>query len=171
MQARTCMLSAITLGTAMLFGVAAMAADLPKEGTFTVTASTYGTAKGDAVGKGRWIGEFDDSGPLVGSGLLDHTTTHCFGLLDSTNGMIGFRGYCVFTDPDGDRIAMNIASDGTHPFSAKTWSGSGTFTTGTGKYTGVSGNDAFHCRGGEFKTPAEGTFVDYCVHQGSYKLP
>jgi hypothetical protein len=39
MQPRTSILSACTLSTAMAFGVAAMAADLPKEGTFSGTAS------------------------------------------------------------------------------------------------------------------------------------
>ena len=50
MQPRTCILSAFTLSTAMFFGVAAMAADLPKEGTYSGTYSSVGTVKATAVG-------------------------------------------------------------------------------------------------------------------------
>jgi hypothetical protein len=42
MQSRTSILSAFTLTTAMASG-AAVAADLPKEGTFNATYSAFGT--------------------------------------------------------------------------------------------------------------------------------
>jgi hypothetical protein len=45
MQQRTSILSAFTLSAAMAVGTAAMAADLPKEGTFSGTYSGFGTAK------------------------------------------------------------------------------------------------------------------------------
>jgi hypothetical protein len=50
MQPRTCMLYAAALSTGMLLGGAAMAADLPKEGTFSVTYSSAGTIKATPVG-------------------------------------------------------------------------------------------------------------------------
>ena len=53
MQPRTC-LSAFTLSTAMTFGAAAIAADLPKEGTFSGTYAGAGTfLKTYPVGKER----------------------------------------------------------------------------------------------------------------------
>ena len=54
MQPRTCIF-AFTLGTAMAFGAAAMAADLPKEGTYSVTYSGLGTFKAVPVGKERMV--------------------------------------------------------------------------------------------------------------------
>jgi hypothetical protein len=87
MQPRTCLLSAFTLSTAMAFGVATMAADLPK------------------------------------------------------------------------------AAD------AKSYSGKFTFTTGTGKYAGISGGGTFTCHSPDFRTAAEGTYAQYCTDSGSYKLP
>jgi hypothetical protein len=45
------MLSAVTLSTAMFFGTAAMATDLPKEGTYNVTYSSFGTFKSTPIGK------------------------------------------------------------------------------------------------------------------------
>ena len=71
MQPRTCMLSAFTLSTAMFFGTA-VAADLPKEGTWTATYSAFGMAKATPVGKERLLLTYDDNGLTVGEGLLTH---------------------------------------------------------------------------------------------------
>jgi hypothetical protein len=49
MQPRTRMLSALTLGTGMAFGAAAMAADMPKEGTYDDEYADYGTFKATGV--------------------------------------------------------------------------------------------------------------------------
>ena len=65
MQPRTCILSAFTLSTAMAFGVAAMAADLPKEGTYNGAYSSVGTFKATAVGKERVLIAFDEYGLSV----------------------------------------------------------------------------------------------------------
>jgi hypothetical protein len=51
MQRRPSMLSAFTLSTAMFFGTVAMAADLPKEGTFSCTYYGFGTSKATKVGE------------------------------------------------------------------------------------------------------------------------
>ena len=51
MQLRTCILSAVTLSTVMAFGIAAIAADLPKEGTYKGTFTAFGTIKFTRSGK------------------------------------------------------------------------------------------------------------------------
>jgi hypothetical protein len=73
MQTRMCLLSAVTLGAAMLVGTAANAGDLPKEGTFTATYASAGTFKATSIGK-EHLATFDENGLLVGNGLLDHMT-------------------------------------------------------------------------------------------------
>jgi hypothetical protein len=55
MQPRATFLSAVTLGTAMVLGTAAMAIDLPKEGTYSGTYSAFGTCKATAIGKERLL--------------------------------------------------------------------------------------------------------------------
>jgi len=45
MRPRTCMLSAFALSAALSLSTAALAGDLPKEGTFTATYSGFGTYK------------------------------------------------------------------------------------------------------------------------------
>jgi len=77
----------------------------------------------------------------------------------------------VVTDPAGDQIVGNIATDGKFAADAKTFSVSGTITTGTGRYTGISGGWNFVQHGPDFRTAAEGTYTTYGPLEGSYKLP
>lgn len=104
MQKRTCSLFAFTLGAVMFFGTAAIAGDLPKEGTYSSTYAAADTFKATPIGKERLLGVFDGNGLSVGNGPIDHMTWHCFGLVDITNGMAEHHGYCVGTDPVGDEV-------------------------------------------------------------------
>jgi hypothetical protein len=136
MQPRARLPSALpfTLGVALAFNTAAMAGDLPKEGTSSVTYSTYGTFKSTAVGKEVALFAWDESGLSAGNGFLDHTTWHCWGLFQITNGINQTTSaYCVVTDPNGDQLAANGAGD-KWPKDAKSFTGSATWITGTGKY-------------------------------------
>jgi hypothetical protein len=171
MRTHKCMLSVFTLGTAIVFGAAAFGADLPKEGTFSGTSSAAGTYKAYPVGKDRILVTYDENGLFVGNGAFDHTTYHCFGLADIVSGMEQDQGYCVLTDPAGDQVVINAVSDGKRPTGTKSFGVSGTFTSGTGKYTGITGEYTGVMHGPEFRTAAEGTFVQYGENQGKYKLP
>jgi hypothetical protein len=162
--------SALALSVVVLYGPAT-AAELPKEGTFTATYTGFGTYKGTAVGKERIISTWDENALSVGSGFLDRATWHCFGLNDTTAlattqragpapGVTVGHGYCVVTDPDGDQIAVDLVID-KHAMDAKSWNGTGTFTTGTGKYTGISGSYTYVVHVGEFRPTTEGTYFNY----------
>ena len=170
MQPSKCMLRAAALSAAMILGSAAMAADLPKEGRYSYTYSGAGTYKATAVGKERLLFAWDENGLSVGSGLFDHMTFHCWGTGDATNGVGHFQGYCVGTDPAGDHVAVDIATD--HPLDAKSFDVINKLTTGTGKYAGISGGGTFVNHGPQFRTAAEGTSVSYgTLQDGTYKLP
>jgi hypothetical protein len=173
MQSRTALLFALTFTLGVDFGIntAAAAADLPKEGTYSVTFSAFGTFKSTSVGKDVVLFSFDESGPIVGNGLLDHMTWHSWGLFNITNGIaLTPIAYWVLTDPNGDQLA-GIFSGDKWPKDAKSFTGSATWITGTGKYAGISGNVKVECHGPEFRTAAEGTYVQYCTVRGGYKLP
>jgi hypothetical protein len=171
MRPRTCLLSGFTLSAAMFFGITANAGDLPKEGTYSGTYSAFGTIKATPIGKERLLAVADENGVTVGNALMDHTTWHCFGLVDITRGMAQHHGYCVGTDPAGDQLVGDFASDGKYPQDAKSYSGSVTWTTGTGKYAGISGGHKYVCHSPDLRPAAEGTFYQYCEEQGgSYKL-
>ena len=85
--------------------------------------------------------------------------------------MAQHSGYCVGTDPAGDQVVGEIASNGKYAADAKSFSGTLTLTTGTGKYTGISGRWTYVNQGPEFRPASEGTYFSYTTNQGSYKLP
>jgi hypothetical protein len=155
-----------------VLGSAAMAADLPKEGTFNFTYAGAGAAKATPVGNERTLFAFDDRGLSVANGLFDHVTFHCWGVGDTARGTTRIQGYCVGTDSDGDHVAIDLS--GEWPADAKTLRITNKLTSGTGKYTGISGVGTFVNHGPEFRTAAEGaegTYVAYGTTQSSYKLP
>ena len=45
------------------------------------------------------------------------------------------------------------------------------FTSGTGKFAGVSGTLHYVVHAPEFRAPTTGTYVNYVTLEGSYKLP
>jgi hypothetical protein len=169
MLQRTCILSVFTLSMAMASGAVAIAADLPKEGTFSVDYTGFGTSKLTAIGKERALITFDENALWLGKGFGDHMTSHSFGMEDITNGMAQIRGYAVGTDPTGDQFVVD--ADGKWPADAKILNFKFTFTTGTGKFAGISGSGTGTCNGPEFRTAAEGTYAQHCALSGSYKLP
>jgi hypothetical protein len=170
MQPRTCLLTAFTVSAAMAFGAAVMADDLPKEGTYSTTYSGFGTVKISPIGKERVLVVWDENGLTVG-GLVDHMTWHCFGLQDIANGMAELHGYCVGTDPAGDQVVHNVASNGRFAVNEKSHDFSGTYMSGTGKYAGISGGITGVNHASEFRPTSEGTYLSQATVQGNYKLP
>jgi hypothetical protein len=156
---------------ALTLGFATPASAQMTEGTFSGTFSSYGTYKATPIGKERALVTFDENGLTLTSGFQDHMTMHCWGLGDFTNGVGQGHGYCVATDPAGDQLVLNWGPDEKHAPDQKTWNGSVTYTTGTGKYVGVSGGYTYVIHANEFRPGAEGTFVNYATFQGSYKIP
>jgi hypothetical protein len=171
MQHYTCMRSAFALGAAMFFGTAAMAADLPKEGTFSGSVYAFGTLKATRVGKELLLSVFDDNGLSLGNGLFDHTTWHCWGTANFANGVGAPHGSCVATDPAGDQISFDFQQEKWSSLNAKNVPTSAKFTGGTGKYAGISGGFTGVVHVNEFRTAVEGTYAVPVPFQGSYKLP
>ena len=156
---------------ALALGISTPALAQMKEGTFSVTFSGAGTGKAIAIGKERLLIAWDENALTVGNGFLDHATWHCFGLYDVASGMAQWQGYCVATDPAGDQVVSNVASDGKYAADAKSFNGTGTFTTGTGKYAGISGGWTMVGHVPEFRTAVpESTYVQYGPIQGGYKI-
>jgi hypothetical protein len=158
----------LMLGVACCTGAAA--ADLPKEGTFTDVAYGFGTFKAFSVGKTRYVSAAEVDGVIVGDGLRNHMTFHCFGTGERLNQMRRSSGRCSLTDIDGDQIAADSAIDW-YPNGAKDYEGKISFIAGTGKYEGITGGFKEVCHNGVFKTAADNAFAVYCTNAGNYKLP
>ena len=69
MQRRTGILSAFTLGTAIVFGAAAMAADMPKEGMYNADYTSFGTSKATAIGESWSPSVLTNNGLWLARGL------------------------------------------------------------------------------------------------------
>jgi hypothetical protein len=156
---------------ALAFGFATPALAQMKEGTFSGTYSSYGTAKATAIGKERLLVALDENGLTLTNGFADHMTWHCWGTADFTNGAGQAHGYCVGIDPAGDQVVANFGPDEKHAPDQKTWSGSATYTTGTGKFAGIIGGWTYVIHSNEFRPATEGTYVNYATFEGRYKLP
>src|SRR5262249_13719520 len=139
MQRHTCMRSTFALGAAIFFGTAAMAADLPKEGTFSGSYYPFGTVKVTRVGKELILFVFEENGLIQSNGLFDHMTWHCWGMANFVNGVGAPHGSCVAKDPAGDQISNDFVHENWSSLDAKNVHGSAKITGGTGKFAGISG--------------------------------
>ena len=88
MRVHKCILTALVLAAAMTYGITAMAADFPKEGTYSGTYTGVGTVKATAIGTDRLLVAFDVTGVLLSNGFTEHMTLHCWGTSDFTKGII-----------------------------------------------------------------------------------
>ncbi len=156
---------------ALTLGVAAPALSQTQEGTFKGTYSSYGTYKAMPVGKERLLVTFDENGLQVTNGFADHLTMHCSGWTDYMSGAGQSQGFCIGTDPAGDQLTFNFGPDEKHAPDQKSWKGSARFTSGSGKYEGLSGTIAYVIHSNEFRPPAEGAFVNYVTFEGKYEIP
>jgi len=161
----------VVLGLCVTAGaIAAMAADLPKEGTSTGTYTGSGTFKATAIGKDRILTSFDGDGVSLMTGFADHMTWHCWGFGEYTNGVGGDQGYCVGTDSSGDQV-VDMFVDDKHALDAKSFSGTDKWSGGTGKYIGISGGGRGTCSSADLKAPTPGTFFLHCpTVEWTYKL-
>jgi hypothetical protein len=156
------------LSTVLTFGTATKAADLPKQGTFKGTFSSYGTVKTTKIGD-LTLTMFDETGPQVTDGFGDHVAFHCWGIGEAANGTMANHGYCVGTDPGGDTFSLKFSGNQTSR--DKAMKGTAAFGSGTGKYRGISGGVQYVVHALEFRPPSEGTYVNYVTLEGNYKLP
>ncbi len=156
---RTVLASALSLALFAAFGASALAGELPKKGTYSLTWVFSGPYEGLEVGD-QWAGiahfalvVWNDAG----EGVFHDMTGDCVGMGIDTH----WQGYCVFTDADGDKIFdhwEDVDEQGTR-----------TLLGGTGKYEGIQGTNEY-----EFVyTPdaPEGTFNGHGYETGSYTLP
>ena len=173
---RNTTLATIVAGLAMAMTGHAVAGDLPKEGTFTLTSYYHDVWDAIETTPKRYTWTWETYGIRTndaGSGFGHKVGFHCIGSGGNTNAEGGNRniGYCVNIDADGDRFATQVedwqSRSGEHKL------GEVTFIDGTGKYAGIQGkatmtfdNPCLH-----FATPTQhgsGLCINHA--QGSYKL-
>lgn len=161
---------AFTLAQSGGFANQVKAAELAKEGTFSVRAAWSGASQGFGLGEDHWVRTYDFKGVVTnddGQGFLHNTSLRCIGLGRTFKGVTENSGNCVHTDLDGDTIFDSWQDEGTVSTGAR---GVGNLIGGTGKYAGIQGT--FHYKRIGLTPVAEGTFQGYTVRfTGNWKLP
>ncbi len=165
MHPHVSLLSAVMTGATILAVAAAIADEIPKEGTHSGTSSNVGrVTQSFVVGKDMdqaVVAFWDESGTISGG-----SKQRCFGLSQTVQGMEQATGYCIITDPDGDQILMRSTTEPRFA-NTPTLHGADQALMGTGKFKGVTAADTFSCRqGGD---PSQ--YTSDCDWKGSYKLP
>ena len=137
-------------------------AQLAKQGTYTSHFGWYATGKTSELEKGHTLfqGEFNGTNfNDAGKGFLHKTSVVCPGVNDVIDGASrASHGYCVVTDQDGDKAFLVWKA-------GKRFDGDSQWTGGTGKYTGITGNNTFTAS--LIGTTSSG----YSVWKGEWKLP
>jgi hypothetical protein len=154
----------IVAGALMLQAAHGLAADLAKQGNFTVsyTSIQIGTNSLDpGDGKSPYTREWSIVATNdAGSGLFHNMSAKCFGV-----GVAGgITGYCLYVDKDGDKFLEPIYRE---PGASK---GTATLTGGTGKFKGIEGSLEFQIAT-LFPAVSQGQFNHTGRKTGSYKLP
>src|SRR5689334_5548767 len=99
-------LSAFTLSTATFFGIAAMAADLPKSGSFNIHSAFKASDQVGQIGDKHLMGTSSAWGITyndAGKGPLHMGSALCVSSYDDLNGF-AIGGRCAWGDSDGDKI-------------------------------------------------------------------
>ena len=156
-------LGALTL--VLVIGATAEA-QMPKQGKYRGMFGASAVGKSHEIEKGHvfFVGTF--SGVFfndAANGFLDKSVVECPGVNDIVNGLsIVNHGYCVVTDKDGDKAFAVWKGKDTSP---NVGGGDFQWTGGTGKYSGIKGNNTYRYAG-------IGTTSAYSVvWEGAWQLP
>jgi len=142
----------------------ALAAELPKEGSFDYTACWSGIANPVAFSKTHTASSYEMMGALRSNtpgGMFDKNTFRCVGLNASLNGKNTGSAVCEAMDADGDKH-LSFYSIGDGKTTRET-------IAGTGKYEGMVLTSTVEPLG-PLQVIKAGTFQSCNRQTGTYKL-
>jgi hypothetical protein len=149
---------------AALLSLAASSADLPKSGKYSGHYGWTFSGQTQKLGDDRTIYAGVLPGVMFnneGKGFMHKARVDCTLFNDVNKGHATANGTCVVTDADGDKVFVQWNCAGPMP----TCPGTERFVGGTGKYTGISGEQKFQ---GNFIGETGAGWSDWT---GEYKLP
>ena len=127
--------------------LSAHAVDVAKSGTVDVHSGWASDGDPIQVGPdtsywsaGFWGVSFSDAG----KGFLHNVAWYCPAFINIESGDMRARGSCAYTDEDSDKFFGDW--EGTAPAGGE-FAGNVVYTSGTGKYEGISGGNTFNCNG------------------------
>ena len=132
--------SLLALALSVAFGAVANA-EMAKEGTGSSTAMYSGTFEVIPLDKDHHVITYEFKGVSVsdtGKGPFHNMSLYAVGTMYFEKGVGRALGYITLTDPDGDKVLVEIKEDNTKPAPAMS-SGTGRYLCGTGKFAGIEG--------------------------------
>ncbi len=146
-------------------------AQMAKEGKGSSTNMYSGTFKVLPLDQDRFVAVYENTGALTsdsGEGLFHNMSSRGVGIVYFEKGVGKTLGYIVLTDPEGDKVLVEIKEDTTRPAPSPN-SGTGKYIGGTGKFAGIEGTLQY--QRWYVGPEAEGTYQAISKGKGSYKLP
>jgi hypothetical protein len=155
----------LTLILVLVVDVSAQA-QLPKQGKYRGMFSAWSAGTTHEIEKGHvfFVGAF--SGVFfndVANSFIDKSAVECPGVFDIVNELaIANHGYCMVTDKDGDKAFLTWKGKDTSP---NVGGGDFQWTGGTGKYSGIKGNNTYQY------TRISTTPAYWVVWEGEWQFP
>jgi hypothetical protein len=144
---------------------------LAKEGTEFLTAMYSGTVNVIPQDKDHFVVTYQNKGVLVsdtGKVPFHNMSTYGVGMIYFENGVGRLRGYFTLTDPDGDKVLLEIWEDNTKAAPGVN-RGYGKYVHGTGKFAGIEGNMVYERW---YVRPAsKDTYQEISKSKSNWKLP
>jgi hypothetical protein len=140
-------------------------AQLAKEGTYSgaygwsVSSMVHQLAEGHVFSQDVYKGTFFND---AGKGFLHESSWVCPSITELVKGKGTARGHCIVTDKDNDQVFL-VWKGTIDP--ATGFQGDYQWTSGTGKYTGITGNNTFSATRIGATTEGRGLL------KGEWKLP
>jgi hypothetical protein len=149
----------------LLVGVgAALAADLPKQGSYDITSCWSGVSSAIAFSKTHNAWSVENTGTTRSNppgGAFDMITFRCVGMFSSIEGKNTGMNLCEAIDKDGDKYLTRNSVEGPKTVQET--------LAGTGKYEGMVRTATAESLG-QFPTIKPGTFQGCNRATGTYKL-
>ena len=99
----------------------------------------------------------------AGQGFLHPAAVVCPFASDNVKGVSNSHGYCNVTDAEGEKALLVFKCKSPQP--GARCDGDFQWIDGTGKYSGIKGNNSFHAG------PVPKTTSGYAVWKGEWQLP
>lgn len=144
----------------------ALAADMPKEGTYAYTACWAGTAKVIPFSKTQTGSSYEFYGMTrtePPGGMFDKASFRCVGAAGSFDKKYTSVVTCMSVNADGDKVLSLFQAGDDHKYSRQT-------IAGTGKYEGIVINSKEIKPLGPFPVIKPGNFQGCNQQSGTYKL-
>jgi len=146
-------------------------AEMAKEGTGSWTSMYSGTFNLVPVDQNHFVITYENKGVLVsdsGGGPFNNMSIYNVGTIYFENGVGKLLGYITCTDPDGDKVLIEIREENAKLAPAVN-SGTGKYIYGTGKFAGIEGSMEY--KRWYVRPATKDTYQAISKSKGSWKIP